>query len=69
MGIVPPYVPSDPSPAIYLYRHRFRLSANKPMKTRKGFIALCKLEDFGTGRALPHEKTLAAPKDDRFKTS
>lgn len=58
---------TDPSPGIYLYRHRFRLSEKRPIKTRRGFIALYRLEDFGSGRALPHEKTLAAPKDDRLK--
>ncbi len=30
-------------------------------------MALVKLEDFGTGKVLPHERTLSAPKDDRLK--
>lgn len=34
---------------------------------RKGFIALCRLEEFEKGIVLPHEKTLSKAKEDRFK--
>ena len=34
---------------------------------RKGFIALCHLEEFEKGIVLPHEKTLSKAKEDRFK--
>lgn len=35
--------------------------------TRKGFIAVLKIEDFESKLVLPHEKTFAKPKEDRLK--
>ncbi len=34
---------------------------------RKGFIALCRLEEFEKKIVLPHERTLSKAKEDRFK--
>ncbi|MBI5969451.1 MAG: DUF1015 domain-containing protein [Deltaproteobacteria bacterium] len=37
-----------------------------PRKIRQGFIGLIRLEEFGAGVVLPHEKTQAKPKADRL---
>lgn len=55
----------DEKPALYFYEQRFSLSG-KTM-TRRGFIALLRLEDFESGIVLPHERTLSKPKADRFE--
>ncbi|TVM04281.1 MAG: DUF1015 domain-containing protein [Candidatus Brocadia sp. WS118] len=52
-------------PAIYMYDQEF-LSGNKWL-TRRGFIALVKLEPFDKGSIYPHEQTLPGPKADRLK--
>ena len=56
----------DEMPAIYYLTHRFRLK-NGEEKTRQGFFALTEVQDFSTGNIRPHEKTHAAPKQDRLK--
>lgn len=55
----------DEKPAIYYYTQTYSLPGGGA-QTRKGFIALAKLEDFGKG-IRPHEKTLSGPKADRLK--
>lgn len=56
----------DKKPAIYLYHHTYRLP-DGVLKTRKGFFAARRVEDFSQGSIKPHEKTLSAPKEDRFQ--
>ena len=53
----------DKSPAIYVYAQTYTALGEE--KTRVGFIARKKLEEFG-GSVLPHEKTLTGPKTDRL---
>jgi uncharacterized protein (DUF1015 family) len=55
----------DPAPAIYPYAQRFTLATGEE-RTRSGFIALVRLEDFGKG-VKAHERTLAAPREDRYR--
>ncbi len=55
----------DAEPSLYIYEQRYRLAAGE-QRRRRGFIALAKLEDFSTGKILPHEFTLAKPKQDRL---
>ena len=55
----------DPLPAVYFLEQAFSLPGGR-MRRRSGFIASCLLEDFG-GSVLPHEKTHAAPKEDRLR--
>jgi uncharacterized protein (DUF1015 family) len=55
----------DETDSIYAYQQSYHLP-NGTMKTRIGFIALIKLEDFSSGKILPHEKTLSGPKSDRL---
>ncbi len=50
--------------AIYVYSQTY--TALGETKTRTGFIARKKLEDFG-GSVVPHENTFAGPKADRLK--
>jgi len=61
----------DADPAIYFLKQTFRVDSacgmNGKTVERKGFIALCKLEEFEKGVVLPHEKTLSKPKEDRLK--
>ncbi len=55
----------DEKPSIYYYNQSYKLKDGS-VQTRKGFIALSKLQDFGKG-IHPHEKTLSGPKADRLK--
>jgi uncharacterized protein (DUF1015 family) len=55
----------DLEPAFYLYAQRHRLR-NGEERERFGFFARLHLEEFASGRVLPHEKTLASPKADRL---
>jgi uncharacterized protein (DUF1015 family) len=55
----------DERPAIYYYTQEYTL-IDGIKRTRKGFIALARLEEFGKGKVLPHERTLAGPKADRL---
>lgn len=50
----------DSAPAIYLLDQYFQQNG-KTMK-RRGFIARLRLEEFGKGAVIPHEKTFAGPK-------
>ncbi|MEW6615474.1 MAG: DUF1015 domain-containing protein [Thermodesulfobacteriota bacterium] len=56
----------DDLPSIYYYQQEFTLRKEQ-RRTRTGFIALVKLEDFSSGVVLPHEKTMTGPKADRLK--
>ncbi|HXN85513.1 MAG TPA: DUF1015 domain-containing protein [Candidatus Binataceae bacterium] len=54
-----------PRPAIYQYTQLFEVGGNK--LRRDGFVVRLRLEEFGRGRILPHEKTFPAAKEDRLK--
>jgi uncharacterized protein (DUF1015 family) len=56
----------DTRPSIYYYTQTYR-SVDGTALTRKGFIALSRLEELGTGKIHAHEQTLAGPKADRLK--
>ncbi len=56
----------DDEPSIYFYSQEYSFSGKK--KIQKGFICILRLEDFSKDSAiLPHEETLAKPKNDRLK--
>lgn len=55
----------DRRPTIYAYYQDYQGEAGERL-TRKGFIALFRLAEYGRG-ILPHERTLAKPKEDRLK--
>ncbi len=52
-------------PAIFHYTQRFMVEGRALVRT--GLIARFRLESFGAGRILPHEKTFPAAKEDRLK--
>ncbi len=54
------------TPCIYPLVQTFKTTEGKEIQ-RKGFIALCRLEEFEKKIVLPHEKTLSKAKEDRFK--
>ena len=56
----------DNRPAFYLLRQSFTGPRGKEF-SRTGFIGLCRLEEFDKKIVLPHEKTLAKPKEDRLR--
>ncbi len=55
----------DPLPAIYVCRETYSLPTREE-KTRWGFIALIRLEEFTSGVIHPHENTIARAKTDRM---
>lgn len=56
----------EEKPSFYLLHQIFGEKDGRPI-TRRGLIALCRLEEFDRQIVLPHEKTLAKPREDRFK--
>jgi uncharacterized protein (DUF1015 family) len=55
----------EAEPAMYAYSQSWQ--ENGETVVRKGAIALLKLEEFETGKVLPHEHTLKGPKVDRIQ--
>ncbi|MCE5242261.1 MAG: DUF1015 domain-containing protein [Desulfobacteraceae bacterium] len=55
----------DELPAIYYYELDYSLSPLTKL-TRNGFICALRLEEFGAGSVLPHERTFQAAKDERL---
>jgi uncharacterized protein (DUF1015 family) len=55
----------DEEPCIYPYYQEFEEDGKTV--TRKGFIAVVRLEDFSSKRILPHERTFPKHKQDRLK--
>jgi uncharacterized protein (DUF1015 family) len=54
--------------SIYLYEQTYRVPGGKKSRTQRGFFARLRLEDLVPGSGvMPHERTLSAPKEDRFK--
>jgi uncharacterized protein (DUF1015 family) len=58
---------ADDRPALYVYTQRFADPVTgKPAPERIGLICLLKLEEYASGKVLPHENTLTAAKVDRL---
>jgi len=55
----------DAQPAFYLYAQHYALESGET-RERFGFFTRLHLEDFASGKVLPHEKTLASAKADRL---
>ncbi|MGH9777509.1 MAG: DUF1015 domain-containing protein [Candidatus Acidiferrales bacterium] len=58
---------ADPEPGIYVYFQEYAVPGTKERRTRKGFIALGKVEDYEAGVVHRHERTLSGPKADRLE--
>ena len=58
----------DPHPSIYVYEQAYRVPGSEVARTQRGFFARLRLEPFGAGGGvLPHERTMAGPREDRYK--
>ena len=58
----------DPHPSIYVYEQTCRVPGTDAERTQRGYFARLRLEAFGPGSGvLPHERTLAGPREDRYK--
>jgi uncharacterized protein (DUF1015 family) len=58
----------DPHPSIYVYEQTYRLPGTEVERTQRGFFGRLLLEPLGPeSGVLPHERTLAAPREDRYK--
>ncbi|SRR5579875_689580 len=60
-------VVQDTEPSIYIYSQEFLVPGSKDRRTRLGFIALIRLQDYADGVVYRHERTLSAPKADRIE--
>ena len=61
------HVPQGPRPAVYVYDQTYRLPGVDSEVSQRGFFARVRLEPFGEGGILPHERTLATPREDRYR--
>ncbi len=58
----------DAHPSVYVYEQAYRVPGTNVERTQRGFFARLRLEAFGPGSGvLPHERTLAAAREDRYK--
>jgi uncharacterized protein (DUF1015 family) len=57
----------DAAPSIYIYSQEFLVPGTQTRRTRTGFIALGRVEDYDAHVVFRHERTLSAPKADRIE--
>ena len=57
----------DPRPSLYVYEQTYTVPGSDVRRIQRGFFARLRLESAETGGVLPHESTLAAPREDRYK--
>ena len=57
----------DGAPSIYVYAQDYLVPGTQTRRTRIGFIALGRVEDYSAGVVFPHERTHTAPKADRIE--
>ena len=58
----------DSRPSLYVYEQSYVVPGSDQTRTQRGFFGRLRLENFGPGSGvLPHERTLSAPKEDRYK--
>jgi uncharacterized protein (DUF1015 family) len=50
-----------------VYEQAYRVPGTSVERTQRGFFARLRLEPFGDGEVLPHERTLEAPREDRYR--
>jgi uncharacterized protein (DUF1015 family) len=55
----------DERPAFYLYETRFHLNGEE--RARRTLVAGVRLTPWDAGQVLPHERTMAGPKEDRLR--
>ncbi|MDR3709777.1 MAG: DUF1015 domain-containing protein [Capsulimonadaceae bacterium] len=58
----------DPEPALYIYQQSFTdPETGLPQPERLGLICALKLEDYSSGKVVPHENTITAHRADRLR--
>jgi uncharacterized protein (DUF1015 family) len=58
----------DPRPSLYVYEQTYRVPGTELERTQRGFFGRLRIEPFGPGGGvLPHERTLAGPREDRYR--
>jgi len=58
----------DSHPSVYVYEQTYLIPGSDQSRRQRGFFAWLRLENFGPDSGvLPHERTLSAPKEDRYK--
>ena len=58
----------DPHPSVYVYEQTYRVPRGSAERMQRGFFGRLRLEPFGPGGGvLPHERTLAGPREDRYR--
>jgi len=58
----------DPRAAVYVYEQAYRVPGTGIERTQRGFFARLRLEPLEPGSGvLPHERTLAAAREDRYR--
>jgi uncharacterized protein (DUF1015 family) len=55
----------DPAPSLYLYEVRFSVGGEQ--RVRRSLMAAVRLTPWEQGEILPHERTMAGPKEDRLR--
>jgi len=56
----------DPEPALWAHEQVYRGPDGRE-RTRRGFFARVRVEEYGPGRIRPHERTHPGPKEDRLR--
>ena len=57
----------DSSPGIYVYSQEYTVPGGAQRRTRRGFIALGRVEDYKAAVVFRHEQTMTGPKADRLE--
>ena len=58
----------DPRPSVYAYEQAYLVPGTTAERTQRGFFARLQLEPFGPESGVrPHERTLAAAREDRYR--
>lgn len=59
---------ADDEPSLYIYQQSFSdPETGRKVPNRLGLICLLKLEDYSSGKVIPHENTITAHRADRLK--
>jgi uncharacterized protein (DUF1015 family) len=58
----------DPRPALYVYEQAYRVPGSDEERVQRGFFGRLRLEPLAADSGVrPHERTLAAPREDRYR--
>lgn len=57
----------DAAPSLYAHFQEYTVPGTSERRTRKGFIAVGRIEDYSAGVIFRHEQTLSGPKADRLE--